>query len=112
LNEIEDILEDIFLLSGGEKRLQTPVSDLKEFAVALRGRREVIDKLTAGQEIYYQKSVGKDHSYVVIRRDAAEELLKKAGRDGLEVFPVKADDLCVYLTSRKMGGIDSVFDRN
>lgn len=111
LNEIEDILEDIFLLSGGEKRLQTPVSDLKEFAVALRGRREVIDKLTAGQEIYYQKSVGKDHSYVVIRRDAAEELLKKAGRGGLEVFPVKADDLCVYLTSRKRGGIDSVFDR-
>ena len=112
LNEIEDILEDIFLLSGGEKRLQTPVSDLKEFAVALRGKREVIDKLTAGQEIYYQKSVGKDYSYVVIRRDAAEELLKKAGRDGLEVFPVKADDLCVYLTSRKRGGIDSVFDRN
>ena len=34
----------------------------------------------------------------------AEELLKKAGRDGLEVFPVKADDLCVYLTSRKREG--------
>lgn len=111
LNEIEDILEDILLLSEGEKRLQMPVSDLKEFAVALRGRREVIDKLTAGQEIYYQKSIGKDHSYVVIRRDSAEEILKNAGRNGVEIHPVKAEDLCVYLTSRNRGGIDSVFDR-
>ena len=32
------------------------------------------------------------------------KVVEKAGRDGLEVFPVKADDLCVYLTSRKREG--------
>ena len=73
LSEVEDILEDILLLQEGKKRLHLPVSDLKEFAVALRGKKEVISDLTAGQEIYYQKSVGKDHCYIVIRRDSAGE---------------------------------------
>jgi ABC-2 type transport system ATP-binding protein len=112
LNEVEDVLEDILLLQDGQKRLHLPISDLKEFAVALRGRKEVISDLTAGQEIYYQKSVGKDHSYTVIRRDAADVILKKISASGVEVIPVKAEDLCVYLTTRNRGGIDDVFDRN
>jgi hypothetical protein len=68
--------------------------------------------LTAGQEVYYQKSVGKDHSYIVIRRDAADGILKKSSAAGVETLPVKSDDLCVYLTTRNRGGIDDVFDRN
>lgn len=112
LNEVEDILEDILLLQEGEKRLHLPVSDLKEFAVALRGKKEVIFDLIAGQEIYYQKSMGKDYYYIVIRRDSADGILKKSGTAGVEILPVKADDLCVYLTNRNRGGIDHVFDRN
>ena len=112
LNEVEDVLEDILLLQEGEKRLHLSVSDLKEFAVALRGKKEVIFDLTAGQEIYYQKSMGKDHSYIVIRRDSADGILKKSSAAGVEILPVKADDLCVYLTNRNRGGIDNVFDRN
>ncbi|MDD4334136.1 MAG: ABC transporter ATP-binding protein, partial [Desulfotomaculaceae bacterium] len=112
LNEVEDILEDILLLQEGQKRLHLPITDLKEFAVALRGKKEVISELTAGQEIYHQKNIGKDHSYIVIRRNAADGLLKKSGADGVEILPVAADDLCVYLTTRNRGGIDHVFDRN
>ena len=112
LSEVEDVLEDILLLKGGQKRLYLPSSDLKGFAVALRGRKEAISELTAGQEVYYQKSVGKDHSYIVIRRDAADGILKKSSAAGVETLPVKSDDLCVYLTTRNRGGIDDVFDRN
>jgi ABC-2 type transport system ATP-binding protein len=112
LSEVEDVLEDILLLQGGQKRLYLPSSDLKGFAVALRGRKEAISELTAGQEVYYQKSVGKDHSYIVIRRDAADGILKKSSAAGVETLPVKSDDLCVYLTTRNRGGIDDVFDRN
>jgi ABC-2 type transport system ATP-binding protein len=112
LNEVEDVLEDILLLQEGQKRLHLLSSDLKEFVVALRGKKEVISDLTAGQEIFYQKSVGKDHCYTVIRRDAADGISKKSSTAGIEVLPVKADDLCVYLTTRNRGGIDDVFDRN
>ena len=112
LSEVEDVLEDILLLQNGQKRLHLPSSDLKGFAVALRDKTEIISDLTAGQEVYYQKSVGKDHSYVVIRRDAADGLAKRISAAGVEVLPVKSDDLCVYLTTRNRGGIDDVFDRN
>lgn len=112
LNEVEDILEDILLLQEGQKRLHLPITDLKEFAVALRGKKEVITELTAGQEIYHQKNIGKDHSYTVIRRNAADGLLKKSAAAGIEILPVAAEDLCVYLTTRSRGGIDHVFDRN
>ena len=112
LNEVEDVLEDILLLQEGRKRLHLPISDLKEFAVALRGKKEVVFDLTAGQEIYYQKSMGKDHCYIVIRRDPADGILKKSSTAGVEILPVKADDLCVYLTNRNRGGIDHVFDRS
>jgi len=112
LNEVEDVLEDILLLDGGKKRLHLSVSELKEFAAALRGRNEVVAELTAGQEIYYRQRMGEEHCYAVLRRDAAEGILKKSGAAGVEILPVKADDLCVYLTDGNRGGVDRVFDRS
>jgi len=112
LNEVEDILEDILLLQEGRKRLHLPITDLKEFAVAVQGKKEIISPLIAGQEIYHQQDRGQEHSYVVIRRDAAAELLQKGAAAGLEISPVAAADLCVYLTTGNRGGIDHVFDRN
>ncbi len=111
LNEVEDLLEDILLLRQGQKRLHLPIPDLKEFAVALRGKKEVVADLLEGEEIFHQKSVGTEHSYTVIRRDRAELLLEEKKPLGVETLPVKAEDLCVYLTSQTRGGIDDVFDR-
>lgn len=110
LNELEDILEDILLLREGEKRLHLPVSELKEFAVALRGRQETVLEMTAGQEIFHRQKFGKDHCHVVIGRSSAGPVLQRARAEGVEILPVKTDDLCVFLTGRNKGGIDHVFD--
>lgn len=112
LNEIEDILEDILLLKDGQKLLHMPVSDLKEYAIGLRGRDALIGQLIRDKEIYHKESFGRDSSYVVVRNDLADSVLSDALGRGVEISPVSSDDLCVYLTARNKGGIDDVFSRN
>ena len=112
LKEIEDILEDVLLISAGEKKLHISVSELKEYAIGLRGKRELVDLITENKEVYYRENVGKDGVYIVVRQDLSESVLQEAKRGGVEVLPVATDDLCVYLTARNKGGIDYVFSRN
>lgn len=112
LSEVEHILEDILLLKEGEIILHRPVSDFKEYAVALRGKKETIKPLTASCEVIYQQNVGDEHCYVVVRCDGAGTLLSEAGAAGAEVMPVTAGDLCVYLTATNKGGIDDVLDKS
>ena len=42
LEELEDLLEDVLLLDNGKKVLHLPMDELKEFAVGLTGRSEVL----------------------------------------------------------------------
>ena len=111
LNEIEDILEDVLLIHQGEKRLHMPISDLKEFAVGLRGKTDLVNELARDKEVFYEERVGKDHSYLVVKNRFGEGILEPAKIQGIEVSSVATDDLCVYLTGKSKGGIDDVFRR-
>ena len=112
LTEIEDLLEEILLLGQGQKRLHLPVSELREYAVGLRGDAETVDHFTAGREIYRREQFGRDRVFVALHNSFSEAALQEARTAGLEVVPVSAEDLCVYLTSRTKGGIDDVFSGN
>lgn len=112
LNEIEDVLEDILLISEGQNYLHMPVSDLKAYAVGLRGKAALIDGWIKGKEIFHREDFGKDSSFVVVRNDNLDLRMHDAVGRGVEVSPVSADDICVYLTARNKGGIDDVFSRN
>ena len=112
LKEVEDILEEILLLGEGQKRLHLPVSELREFALGLRGPTEVVERFTAGREIYRRERFGRDKTFVALRSSFSEAALQEARTAGLEVLPVSAEDLCVYLTSRNKGGIDNVFSED
>lgn len=111
LNEIEDVLEDILLIQEGKNRLHMPVSDFKELAVTLRGKKDLLEELAKNKEVYYRERLGKDNSHIVVRNDYTESMLQQARVTGVEVLPVAADDLCVYLTAGNKGGIDDVFNR-
>lgn len=112
LTEIEDLLEEILLLGQGQKRLHLPVSELREYAIGLRGDAATVDRFTAGREIYRREQFGRDKIFVALRNSFNGVLLQEAVEAGLEVLPVSAEDLCVYLTSRSKGGIDDVFSGN
>lgn len=109
LKEVEDILEEILLLKEGQKRLQLSAVELREYAVGLRGKEEVVNRFTAGREIYRREQFGKEKIFAAVRNSYSEAALEEARAAGLEVIPVSAEDLCVYLTSRTRGGIDDVF---
>ncbi len=112
LDEIEEIIEDVLLIKDGEKYLHLPIEELKEFAIGLSGRKAVVDRVTEGKEIIYQKTVGTDSTYVVIYNQLSEEEMKTARINGVEVSHVAPEDVCVYLTNKTKGGIDDVFNRN
>ncbi|MFJ5716081.1 ABC transporter ATP-binding protein [Neobacillus sp. NPDC093127] len=110
LNEIEDLLEDILLMKDGKELLHLPIADLKEWGLGLQGKTAIVDEWTQNKELIYQKSVGLDQSYVVVRNDFSETERQHARLAGIEFTPVSASDLCVYLTSKTKGGIDDVFN--
>jgi ABC-2 type transport system ATP-binding protein len=112
LKEIEEILEEILLLREGQKRLQLPTEELREYAVGLRGKEELVNRIAADKEIYRREQFSKDKIFVAARNSFDEAALQEAMAAGLEVLPISAEDLCVYLTSRTMGGIDDVFSRS
>lgn len=109
LDEIEDILEDVLLLKDGETALHLPISDLKEWAIGVRGQTSKVLQWVDGRDVLYQNQLGKDTLYITIKNDFSKIELEKAKLLNLEITPIKASDLCVYLTSESKGGIDDVF---
>jgi ABC-2 type transport system ATP-binding protein len=112
LDEIEDLMEDVLLIKDGKKHFQMSISDLKEWAIGLKGATEEVLNLTNGREILFKEYLGVNTMYAVVKNDFSESLLKKARIVGVEILPVKSSDLCVYLTSETKGGIDDVFNKS
>lgn len=111
LNEVEDLLEDVFLIKDGKKYFQMPISELKEWAIGLKGTTEEVLHLTSEREILFKEYLGVNTMYAVVKNDFSESFLHKASIAGVEIFPVQASDLCVYLTNETKGGIDDVFNK-
>ncbi|WP_342429463.1 ABC transporter ATP-binding protein [Neobacillus sp. FSL H8-0543] len=109
LNEIEDLLEDILLMRDGKELLHIPVADLKEWAIGVQGKSSNVNEWTTGKEILYTKNIAVNHMYVVVKNELTEMERQNAKTAGLEFTNVSSSDLCVYLTSKKKGGIDDVF---
>jgi ABC-2 type transport system ATP-binding protein len=111
LEELEDTLEDILLLKSGTKCLYMPIVDLKEYAIGFRGREEAVRSLIKGRKVLYEESFGKDSIYLVVETKNFEEDLKAAKVITVDAKSVSTNDLCIYLTSPKEGGINYVFSK-
>lgn len=109
LNEIEDLIEDILLIHDGKELLHMPITDLKEWAISLQGKSEIIREWTKNKEVLHVKNISMDYSYVVVKNDFSEVELTNLHAANIDAMPVTPTDVCVYLTSKSMGGIDDVF---
>lgn len=110
LNEIEDLLEDVLLIKDGRVVLHSPISEIKEWAIGLKGPKSIIEQWTKNSEILYRKEIGLHTMYVVIKNEFTSFDLDNMQLAGLELSSVPSSDLCVYLTSKHTGGIDDVFN--
>ncbi|WP_368653870.1 ATP-binding cassette domain-containing protein [Ornithinibacillus sp. 4-3] len=109
LDEIEDLLEDVLLIKNGQAFLHLPVEDLKEYAVGLTGRTEVVQQWMYDKEVLYKNQISPDYTYVVVKNNFP---IEKAKQLGIEVSSVSPSDVCIYLTNETKGGIDDVFSKN
>ncbi|MCM3125528.1 ABC transporter ATP-binding protein [Mesobacillus sp. AQ2] len=112
LNEVEDILEDILLLKDGKQFLHMTVEDLREYAVVVSGKEEMLNDWLSGHEIFHRSSAGFGRSYAVIRNDLSDDQVTAAMKNDLEFSTISNEDLCLYLTSQEKGGIDDVFNKD
>ena len=112
LEEIEDLLEDVLLIKDGKKHLHIPITELKEWAIGIKGNKEVVLNWTKEKEILFENHIGTNAMYAVVKNDFSESELHQVQLDGLEILPVRSSDLCIYLTSETKGGIDDVFNKS
>lgn len=109
LEEMEDLLEDILLLKDGEKILHLTVSDLKEYAIGVKGNANALLEWLDDKEVLYKKEIGTSVIYAVIENVYSEKIRQDASKFGFELLPVSSNDICIYLTGKEKGGIDDVF---
>src|SRR5699024_10216175 len=107
LEEIEDLLEEVVLIDEGRVFLHESMDDLKEYALRINGRTEILLQLLMEEEVIHKSQVGDYMTYAVVRSDS--NILDKAKHYGMEIEPVSPNDLCIYLTTKTKGGIDDVF---
>lgn len=107
LEEVEELLEDVLIMDRGKKLLHLSIDELKEYAVGLTGRTEIVRQWVRDEEVLFTKEIGINTSYVVVKQGPFP--LEEAKRLGIDVTPVSSSDLFVYLTNKTTGGIDDVF---
>lgn len=117
LNEMEDLLEEIVLLKQGSLCLHMTVEELQQYAVALAGGRREIERVVGelvvqdDNTVYRQEFYGENTMKIVVRNTFSEKQYEDFKARGIDVAPVSANDICLYLTDKQKGGIDRVFDR-
>lgn len=103
LAEMEHLLEDILLIHKGKVVFHQSLEEIKEYAVALQGTTDIVEKLTAGKEILHTKQLDSQRKYVVIKKENIPVI------EGVTTQSVSASDVCMYVTSEEKEGIDDVF---
>ncbi|KAB2330616.1 ATP-binding cassette domain-containing protein [Bacillus mesophilum] len=104
LEELEDILEDVLILNNGRVHSHMPISDLKEWGLAVKGKREDVSHWLEDQEVIYHKSAGDDFDYVIVKNQGQSQTVP-----GLVFSSVSATEMSIHLTGMSKGGIDHVF---
>lgn len=97
LSEIEGVLSDILLIEKGEVVLHGDIGSVREMAYRVDGNTQKLDGFTKGKNVIARKT-SELNDFAIIREKLTEASAKEAKSQELTIFPVSAEDLCVYLT--------------
>ncbi|MYL71433.1 ATP-binding cassette domain-containing protein [Halobacillus litoralis] len=114
LEEMEDLLEEVLVIHEGALSLHISMDELKEYGVGLTGKKDAVDSFLKEKEMLWKKEQTFDTCYAVIKNDLTGDDYQRLKESGVQVSPVKANDLCIYLTESQngKGSVDDVFDRS
>lgn len=110
LEEMENLLEDVLLIKNGQVQMHLPIEDMKEWAVRIKGKSDLVNNWTLDRDLLHIQEIGADTVSKVVKNDYTEAELQEIRVSGLELATVSASDLSVYLTRESKEGIDNVFN--
>jgi ABC-2 type transport system ATP-binding protein len=111
LGELSGLLEDIILLDSGRLVDILAADEAEAYAAGLRGPESAVLKIAGGRQILHREELAPGMVFLAVKTPLTPEEALQARELGLEVLPVKAEDLCIYLTENGKGGIDDALRR-
>ncbi len=109
LNELETVLESILLIDDGRFVIQESIDQLKETTYGLTGSVDHL-RVTDELQVLHEEKLTGDQVYRVVKGELSAEKLDELERNHVQFSSVSIDDICVYHTNAKRGGIDHVFE--
>jgi len=103
LSEIEGTLSDILLIEQGRCILNCPIDDVRQSAYRIDGNTQAIDSFASDKKMIARKE-SEIGCFAVIYEPYTETAAESAKQHSLTVSPVKAEDLCIYLTKQNKEG--------
>ena len=99
LSELEGVLSDILLIEQGRVVLHNPIDDIRQSAYRVDGNQSAIENYVANKKVIKRKA-SELNGFAVIYEPCTEAVTNEAKRQGLIISPVRAEELCVYLTQQ------------
>ena len=103
LSEIEGLLSDILLIEQGKLVLHSPIDDVRQSAYRIDGAESAVECFISGKDIITHKKTELTN-FAVVYEPLTEKATDAAKAQGLTISPVRAEDLCVYLTRQNKEG--------
>jgi ABC-2 type transport system ATP-binding protein len=105
LSELSGLLEDIVLIDEGRLCAAMTADEAASYAFGLRGKTQAVERLAGARPVLHREEFA-GGLFVVVKGALLPEETADAQEAGVEILPVSADDLCIYLTQKRGGGID------
>lgn len=97
LSEIEGILSDILLIENGQLVMNKPIDDVRQSAYRVDGDTAALKAFTSGKKII-SENASELSNFAIVYEPLTEKSTSDAKTQGLSISPVRAEDLCIYLT--------------
>jgi len=99
LSEIEGTLSDILLIEEGKVVLNKPIDDVRNSAYRIDGSSPAVEQYITGKNIITKKA-SELSCFAIVYEPPTEAIMEAAKAQGLAVSPVRAEELCVFLTQQ------------
>jgi len=99
LSELEGVLSDILLIEQGEVVLNSPIDDVRQSAYRIDGTQAAVDEYITGKKIISKKK-SELSCFAIVNETYTDATIESAKAQGLTVSPVRAEELCIYLTQQ------------
>jgi len=99
LSELEGTLSDLLLIEEGGVVLNKPIDDVRNSAYRIDGSASAVEQYIKGKNIISKKT-SELSCFAIVYEPPTDTTMEAAKTQGLAVSPVRAEELCVFLTQQ------------